>query len=90
MIVDLRDKLGDDHVHLLMARHMFTLWAPDRAGVTDEVAAWEALVDQETRVLGDEHPVTVAARHQLAGWCAQRCEHAAEPGGHGSLGWSAS
>ncbi|WP_406814602.1 tetratricopeptide repeat protein [Mycobacterium sp. M23085] len=90
LIGDLHDKLGDDHVHLLMARHMFTLWAPDRAGVTDAVAAWQALVEQETRVLGNEHPVTAAARHQLAKSCARRCDHAAEPGGHRSLGWSAS
>ena len=70
LIGELRDKLGDDHVHLLMARHMFTLWAPDRAGATDGVAAWEALVEEETRVLGDKHPVTIAARQELAGWCA--------------------
>lgn len=69
---------------------MFTLWAPERAGVTDAVAAWEALVEEESRVLGDEHPVTLAARQELAGWCARRDGQAGGAGAQGSLDWSAS
>ncbi|EUA26088.1 hypothetical protein I548_4180 [Mycobacterium intracellulare] len=71
-----------------MARHMFTLWAPKRAGVTDGVTAWEALVEEEARVLGDEHPVTIAARQELAGWCARHRARAGEP--DTPVDWSAS
>lgn len=79
VIDELREKPGDDDLHLLMARHMFTVWAPDRAA--DERDAWQALVEQEARVLGDEHPVTMAARQELAGWCERHADHRDESSG---------
>ena len=61
-----RDRLGDDHQHVLEITH-YLAWALQRMGRYPEARDLnQATLDSKRRVLGEDHPDTLASANSLA------------------------
>ena len=57
-----------DHPDTLNARANLANWIGEMGRVDDAIAMFEAVLIDQTRVLGPDHPSNLVTRHNLAGW----------------------